>query len=351
MKKTTFKIISTLLLVTLSSLAWGKSDGGNGTGGGVGLVCSENGVSHIYLADTYKLGQTVQFKALQLTDEHSAFVAAGYYFNKLRSTKLFTLPEVSDSQDASLMIADYLEGRNNQLNYVNKPRLQLLNDDNLKAIPDNCSKIQLAIQHLSTGEVELNEPAVQQLSPTDQILLKLHETLISLRNESGADTSPIRAELNLISGNPDFSFAELLRGLEAVPWSRPLACGKNLEYQQMINLVKSYYPIQSTAELSFSLYNYPGPLLPDGSLSNIVKSGVSTSQIDVFSKPTTNGLYNPDAAKNIVASFRIQKIILQDQTGKTGIEHCQVRVQTSRPFKISREQMIKEIQLNYMSRP
>ena len=74
--------------------------------------------------------------------------------------------------------------------------LPTLNDDHIDAssLPSGCHKVQLAVQDISTKTVE-QSPLIYQLSWPERGFLELHETLISLRDAPGSDTTPIRREV------------------------------------------------------------------------------------------------------------------------------------------------------------
>ena len=87
-----------------------------------------------------------------------------------------------------------------------KAPLKLLNDDHFDTskLPPGCFKQQAAIQDIPKRHVDIDLDLVSKMSFLEQGLLNLHESKISLRNQPGADTTPIRKEIaDLVQNSAD----------------------------------------------------------------------------------------------------------------------------------------------------
>jgi hypothetical protein len=189
------------LVLVLLSLIWGQMSfaGIKEGGGGVGFLCHENGKDRVYLADTYELVKDGKLKGKESLDMGIIFLAAGQRF--------------SEANVQDLHFKDFLSGgwalifRSSHLGWQVDHNLPLLGDDHISfgEIPANCEKVQLAIQDLRTGIVSWNNDLVSKMTPAETGFFVLHETLIALRNDPGADTSPIRAAVSSVLDSQKFS--------------------------------------------------------------------------------------------------------------------------------------------------
>ncbi len=170
----------------------GTKDGG----GGVGYSCRENGGAQVYLADTYAMVTAGELKGLESLSEEQIFLAAAR-----------TLKE-------PLVAGWSYKFRSDNLLYVDQGRLDLLGDDNIadSAIPTGCTKVQLAIQDLRNHVVNYDKSLVEKMSKSEQGLLRLHETFISIRNNPGEDTTAIRTAVEKAIGTKG-AFAKFISQL------------------------------------------------------------------------------------------------------------------------------------------
>ena len=187
------------------------------SGGGVGFLCKENGVERVYLADTYhSMHKNPSLQKIEV-DEKMVFLSAARLFEQIRSEKFTEVPLVKSK---ALQLGWFLIYQNVELKYQPVPHLDLLGDDNIpaSAVPKNCVKVQLAVQNLLTGIVEVNQALLAKMSAIENTFLKLHETVIALRNRPGEDTSPVRNYIAAVLDTPDFSFADFLKTLQNPDW-------------------------------------------------------------------------------------------------------------------------------------
>ncbi len=221
--KNSFKLspASKLKIALPKSKDLGKSlaRGGVDAGGGVGFSCrQESGPNKIYLADTYAL-----LSKLEVTGEAepvNVVSATAKLLNTLKPQKIYDHPEVRNEKVTLGWMINY---RHQQLkfepNFSGKIKIPVLNDDNIKtaSLPPGCTKVQLAVQNIATLTVE-QSPLVNQLSWIERGYLELHETLISLRGEPGADTTPIRKEVESLAMELDSAKSQLSQQiLDSVP--------------------------------------------------------------------------------------------------------------------------------------
>jgi len=181
----------TVGLIT-SSMAFAEGRDG---GGGVGFLCHEKGGDKVYLADTYQLVKSGKLKGYEDVDLGIVLAAAAQTINEKQS----------NGADGSLLNAT-LAARNSALQWQKQSPLPLLGDDHIPAdqVPANCEKVQLVIQDVSTRVVHYDDKLVNQLTGTEIAFLNVHETLISIRNEPGADTTPIRAQVASVLDSTKF---------------------------------------------------------------------------------------------------------------------------------------------------
>lgn len=209
-------IISTTLLLLLGSAICfaGTKD----SGGGVGFLCREGGSSKVYLADTYSVVRSGAIEKFRALDQQSVFLAAGKRFETIAPEGVF---RDGFKKRRALDIGWTLLHRAQSIRYVQGGRLALLGDDFIPAhaIPENCEKVQLAVQDLKTGVVHYDKSLVDRLSPIEIGFLRLHETLIAVRDQPLRDTTPIREGLVRVLASPDFSFEGFVSQLIGAGWS------------------------------------------------------------------------------------------------------------------------------------
>jgi hypothetical protein len=213
-------------LVMLSSLAaYGEGEGGVGHGGGVAYVCNENGKDNAYLVDTYaltKAGAFDQLKPNSIIESNSVIEAIVLMLEITKPAKNIENP-MFPGQYVSLGWMVEHTSASIDMQYSEKP-LPLQPDAHIDNVPTNCRLAQLAIQDVGVNRLKLDLNIYSKLSRLDQGFFKLHEAYISMRNQAGADTTPIRAETQTVAqviADPNFSesavIAKLIGGPKFIP--------------------------------------------------------------------------------------------------------------------------------------
>lgn len=164
------KVALVILTTTMGLSAHAKV--GRDGGGGVVFVCNEAGKEKVYLADTYSI------RASFSNDQKNTD-----FGGPLQS--LIISLQTSSAQ--SKEIADNLKS----LKFKHSPPMALLGDDDIKNedIPRGCVKKQLAIQTLSTGEVDVDIQLYSALTRREQALFILHEGYVA---KYRANTTQVR---------------------------------------------------------------------------------------------------------------------------------------------------------------
>lgn len=174
-----------------------RAMGGVATGGGVGFLCQENGKSKTYLADTYALVHSEVLKDLSPSDPAAIIAATSTLLDSLHPEKIYQHPFLRDEKVTFGWMVSF---KYSQLHiaYVDQD-LPPLNDDNIDGsiTPEVCQKIQLAIQDIPKMTV-YTKPYLE-MSFVERGFLSLHETLIALRAMPGADTTPIRRDVEEVA--------------------------------------------------------------------------------------------------------------------------------------------------------
>lgn len=201
--------------------------GGSSDGGGKGIVCVENGRKNVYLADTFELVRKGTFAKIRPADPAAVLAAATELIEMIRPEKLYPHPF---KKKEKVSLAWLLEFKANGLSYSYSAEstFRELNDDNINSadLPFGCKKVQLAIQNIAKGSVILNYPFTSKLSWMERGFLELHETMVALRNLPGADTTPIRREIETIAQLLSDSKFELHEKILAILNPGPVAPGQ-----------------------------------------------------------------------------------------------------------------------------
>jgi hypothetical protein len=186
--------------------------GSEGVGGGVGIICDENGVEKVYLADTFDLVRNGSLKGIESVDNESLFRAALDVLDERSPEKIYTNP-FQPGQKVNLAWMVEHTRANLQFKYVDS--IPSLSDDNIdqRSLPANCRKEQIAVQDVGRGVVREKFKVSGRMSSTERGLFEVHETLVALRNAPGADTTPIRQKIAEILGDPQHSFQNMLKNL------------------------------------------------------------------------------------------------------------------------------------------
>jgi hypothetical protein len=207
-------LLPVLSLLLLTPLAVQARVGGSSDGGGKGIECTEKGEKHVYLADTFPLRDSPLYRNLRVDDPSAVVNAMAEVMDRLKPEKVYPNP---DGPRSTVALAWLLVHQRNSLIFeLAEGKLPDLPDDNIDpaSLPTNCHKVQVAIQDLDSGVVRQDLDLLREMSWLDQGLLELHETLLSLRHQPGADTTPIRRDVEKLFAaisDPRLSVEALIR--------------------------------------------------------------------------------------------------------------------------------------------
>lgn len=172
--------------------------GGNSGGGGMVISCSDD---RVYLADTFEIMSSLTSKGLESLDPFRVQVAITQVIEKKYPAKIYPNPKGGGDK---VSMATMLEHIRETLVYIpSKKPLPLLGDDYIdtSSLPAGCTKLQVAIQNIPKNEVTVDRKLQMKMSSLERGLLELHESLISLRNQPGLDTTPIRQSIEDLMRN------------------------------------------------------------------------------------------------------------------------------------------------------
>jgi hypothetical protein len=216
-------------------------------GGGVGFLSHEPSGDRVYLADTYDLVKNGALNNNESLNAGIIFLAAGQQFTKAH------IPGVNFKDFLSAGWA--LMSRASFMHWQKEGHLPLLGDDHIppSSVPANCEKVQIAIQDLKTATVHLDESYVAKMTKAETGFFMLHETLIALRNDPGADTTPIRDEVSSVLAPQEFTkfVQEIINPNLLLPLQTDLE-----PYEEMISHLEGEYsgldPLKKACHVSVS---------------------------------------------------------------------------------------------------
>ena len=183
--KFNYTIGALVLALAANAGAFGKEGGG-----GKGFVCRNADLSEtVYLADTYDLARSGALDSLAPQEADSTVAAVAEIIEKTDPRRVFEHP-LRPNHKVSL--AWMLEFKYAALKWNVATFVPPLDDDHIANVPRGCVKVQLAAQNVATGMIDENFVLTQEMKWIERGFLGVHETLVSLRGEPGADTSPIR---------------------------------------------------------------------------------------------------------------------------------------------------------------
>ena len=160
------------------------TDGGVSDGGGDVIICKEGIWPYIkkkvFLADTYDFMTSAKASSLPSRPTEKEKIEAIRKRLNMMHDKL----------------GDIILKRLKKLKFIYVKNVKEMDGDNV-SVPDGCTKKQLAIQNVVTGEVRVNKELHNSISPWEKALFKIHESFISLRNP-GRDTTLVRSEVREI---------------------------------------------------------------------------------------------------------------------------------------------------------
>lgn len=216
------KLILILLALTMTPLA--QAGGGHGGSGGDGYLCAKPKDDMAWppydlrLVDTYgdtSLDEIVHDNELALIDPFGMRTLARF-LNRKMPAAVYPHPFKAG---VKIPFGTLILLRNLQIYFYQSDLEQLpdIKDDNIRwwQIPRGCKKVQLAIQDIKTSTVRMSEQAFLALPLIDDLFLRLHETLISLRNQPGLDTTPVRRDVERLAEMIRTHRADFVRGLTA----------------------------------------------------------------------------------------------------------------------------------------
>ncbi len=190
-------------IVLLAVHAAGKSEGGIGHGGGKGVICQTDGKPRVYLADTFDLVYSGELNHIKPLDPVAIVEAAAEIIERIAAQKKWPPLRIDPRHPEKKVSLGWLvRVRSRLLSYVYKGKLRAIDDDHLdlSKFPENCrTKVQLADQDFSKGEVAIDYDLVSRLTWLENGFLKLHETLLAIRNAPGVDTTAIREQVNEVA--------------------------------------------------------------------------------------------------------------------------------------------------------
>ncbi len=164
------------------------------SGGGDVIVCKTGipvlrtifGWHRVYLADTFSFFQKGGANVLPLLDEKQTLQAA---------------LETLDSKEPGM--GTLIGSTISRLEFREVEAVEELDDDNIVLDIPSCQKQQLAIQDIFENRVRVNKELLEELTPSEKVLFRIHEAYIHIRN-APPDTTPIRAEVRAIIESPSF---------------------------------------------------------------------------------------------------------------------------------------------------
>lgn len=186
-----------------------RLDGPIGSGGGVSIACVEDGELRVYLADTFAAARRGEFKNWQADSPDMIMFSAIRYFDHIRPQADLPHPYLPGKFVTFGWLVAHTRA---MLSFPEVDMLPRLTDDHIdeSQLPSNCKTVQIAVQNFKTKVVQLRERLLPLISWPDWGFLELHETLLNIRNDPGADTTPIRKAVSDILDRPDFAFEKIL---------------------------------------------------------------------------------------------------------------------------------------------
>lgn len=183
-----------------------KSGGVIDGGGGVAIVCGEEGNRRVYLADVFDLMREDKLLNYESLPEEWIFQAAAHILKNQHPYWRFKRSLDSDETVDLEWMLNYI---NDGLDYSYNTD-EALTDDHIKEsnLPKGCEKKQIVIQSVKKRRYIIDLDLKIYLTNVERALLRLHEALISLRQLPGEDTTPIRELVkSSVSNQRDFNEA------------------------------------------------------------------------------------------------------------------------------------------------
>ncbi|MGE4133079.1 MAG: hypothetical protein AB7F86_15665 [Bdellovibrionales bacterium] len=182
--------------------------GGHGGSGGDGYLCKKDANDleyppyHLRLIDTYgdtTLDAIVQNNVGQLMNPFGMRTIARF-LNRKMPHAVYPHPF---KDNVKIPFGTMILLRHLQIYFYHwdlDENLPDISDDGIRwwQVPRGCKKVQLAIQDLKTSTVRMSF-YTQNLPVIDDLFLRLHETLISIRNQPGLNTTPVRRDVERLA--------------------------------------------------------------------------------------------------------------------------------------------------------
>lgn len=185
-------ILMTMILTSGLSLA--ETGGGGTTDGGGGdlIICKGN---RLFVADYFQEARALPDRVLQ---KH--FARDERYLEALIIRHLeYVMPSEAKLLKSVNLTFRILEGRT--LPELEDDGIQL----SLKDAMNGCYKVQLAIQNLKTGVVDVAGFYYNQLTIFQKAILRIHERYIALLKQPGKTTNEIRKRTIALLSTPEFN--------------------------------------------------------------------------------------------------------------------------------------------------
>lgn len=147
------------------------------------------------------MAKSGKLKEIEKRDPVNLVSATSKLLDIIKPEKIYPHPVVKNETVTLGWLINYRHQQLNfEPNYSGDKKLFALNDDMIaaQAIPEGCIKTQLAVQDIPSMKVQ-QSPLVYQLTWPERGFLELHETLISLRDKPGKDTTPIREQVESLT--------------------------------------------------------------------------------------------------------------------------------------------------------
>lgn len=186
------------MTMTISLTAFAGKD----KGGGVGFECPIAGTNktRVFLADTYEL-----FKDVPMSTDAAIVPAAAQILDEIQPKKVYPSPyDPHEKVSLAWMVMHTDSVRPLQSAYGNESyqqALDLVGDDHIRAadVPVGCKKVQIAVQYFPYRFAQYDPYLRARMSKIEFEFLKLHEIFVSIRNQPGASTQSVRADVEFVA--------------------------------------------------------------------------------------------------------------------------------------------------------
>ena len=195
-------IITCITILSLSTLAIAE---GHDTGGGDAIICTERKAGkdfkQPYFADTFALRNSAAATFLNQMSAESGQKFLIALLEELKPEKTYPHPHLKGEKVSHAWMVNYLMRSAMYRWHIEDADEAVfeLEDDNiiLEQYPENCrEKKQLAIQNIDQRIIRYNHRTLYKMKSFDRLAFRYHEALIALRDQPGADTTPLRESVH-----------------------------------------------------------------------------------------------------------------------------------------------------------